>query len=377
LRSDQVCLHDASLLNIADSLDIDYDSISHALTLTILWSKSPSILYDPVLGTTTEQVWPLNVRKASENDRVEVGILSSSKANDAHDLQLSGFLTVIGEDNEPKATRFYFPSRHHSLHHHQQATQKYTVSIQQPQGLHPTLQISFPAGSSSAALSWPESRPVNSQCALQSYILLPSHIFADEYAFKSGDPLFAETHNIKATHAISGETDLEAPDYVVKKWGSSLLVELATPSINDTTAPPPHPSEWKVTIPLHLRYLSPSPTGETVVSMPWPVVYWACTAEEGTKFPVNPFDRINLGFEGLYGPRTMFYHLEPSPSEYNGRLVESLNVPVYDQSRVSAGTVEFVTLIVILSGFFWVLVKLRPAIGFWQDRKEAAEKKAQ
>ena len=351
-RSNVLCAHDASLLNLADFLDFDYDSISHTLTMTAFWSKPPAVLYDPVSSSTTQDRWTLDVQRGSELDRVEVGILSLSPATDAHDLKLSGFLTVIGEDDKPKPTLFSFPSRHHVLSK-QQSEQCYTVSIQQPQGLHPTMQISFPSPS---ALRWPDSRPEGSSCALQSYIVLPSYVFADEYAFMSGDPLFAKSHNIQTTHSISGETDLEAPDYVVKRWGSTLLVEPAAPSINTTTAI--QSDSWDVAIPLHLRYLSPSPRGQSLADVPWPTVYWACTAEEGTKFPVNPFDRVNLGFESLYGPRTMFYHLQPAPGSSGSRLVETLTVPVYDSNKVSPSTIELVTMLVIAAGFFWVVAQL-------------------
>ena len=355
-RSDVLCAHNTALLNIVDSLDVDYDSISHTLTLTALWSKPPSVLYDPIAGSTTQNSWSVDIHRTSKLDRVEVGVLSSSQAIDAHDLKLSGFLTVVGEDEKPKSTLFSFPSRHHVLPP-QQRKQVYTASIQQPQGLHPTVRIAFPCAS---ALKWPENRPDDSVCALQSYFVLPSYIFPDEYAFKSGDPQFAKSHKIHSTHSLSGETDLEAPDYVIERWGSTLLIEPAVPSANDSSST--LNGGWVITIPLHLRYLAPLSGGRSKVDVPWPVVYWACTAEEGTKFPVNPFDRVNLGFDGLYGPRTMFYHLEPVPASGNSRLVETLSVPVYDTSRLSASTIELATMVVVAAGFFWVVARLWPGI---------------
>jgi hypothetical protein len=38
-------------------------------------------------------------------------------------------------------------------------------------------------------------------------------------------------------------------------------------------------------------------------------VFWVCSAVEGSKFVSSPFDRINLGFEGLFGSRTLFYNV--------------------------------------------------------------------
>ena len=356
-RSDVTCTHTASLLNIAESLDIDYDSISHTLMVNAFWSRPPAILYDPVGEWTTYDAWNLDAQRKSQNDRVEVGILESLPADDEHDVKLSGHLTVVGEDDRPKPTLFNFPSRHHALPSKQLQVQAFTVSIHQPQGLHPSMEILFP---NSMRLQPPENRPNGSQCALQAYLTLPSYIFADEYAFNSGDPLFAESHNIRATRAIAGENDLEAPDYLVDRWGSILLLELATPThATNTTLTSNMP--WKVDIPLHLRYLAPNHEGVSPVDLPWPVVYWACTAEEGTKFPVNPFDRVNIGYDGLYGPRTMFYHLQPKPVS-SERIVERLVVPVYATDTTSANTIQFGTLLVILAGFLWVTVRLLPGL---------------
>ena len=372
-RSDVRCIHSVSLLNVADYLDIDYDSISHAITLSAFWSRPPSVFFDPIDETTIYDRWKIDARRTSQNDRIEVGILSATQASDAHDQQMSGFLTILGEDGEPKPTLFHFPARHHVLRTSEAVKQQYTVSVQQPQGLHPIMQISFPSGKD---LLEPTSRPEDSHCSLQSYIVLPSYLFIDEYAFKSNDPLFAESHHIAATHAISGELDLEAPDYVIEKWGSTVLLELALPLSDNSTID----SAWNVTVPLHLRYLAPISGGMQSVDLPWPIVYWACTAEEGTKFPVNPFDRVNLGFDGLYGPRTMFYHLQPRGTA-GTRLVEKLSVPVYNNDRLGAQTTELGTLIVVLAGFLWVAVRLWPGIkselGLLRTSARAEEKKSQ
>ena len=372
-RSDVRCIHSVSLLNVANYLDIDYDSISHALTLSAFWSRPPSVFFDPTDETTVYDRWKIDARRTSQNDRVEVGILSSTQASDPHDVQLSGFLTVLGEDDEPKPTLFHFPARHHVLPTSQAVKQQYKVSVEQPQGLHPTMQISFP---SAKDLLPPTSRPQASHCSLQSYLVLPSYLFIDEYAFRSNDPLFAEGHHIVATHAISGELDLEAPNYFIEKWGSTALLELALPMVDSPTVDSP----WNVTVPLHLRYLAPVSGGQQSVDLPWPIVYWACTAEEGTKFPVNPFDRVNLGFDGLYGPRTMFYHLRPHGSA-GTRLVEKLSVPVYNNDRLGAQVIELGTLVVVLTGFFWITARLWPGIktelGFSRTSARAEEKKSQ
>jgi PIG-X / PBN1 len=359
--SDQQCFHSASLLNIADTVDVDYDSISHTLTFTAHWSRPPAVLYDPVSGNVTENAWSVTVHSSPNAQKVEVGVLSNEAANDACEINLSGFLAVLGEDDRPKPTLFSFPSRHHAIAPSQAKDQSYSVSFLQPTGLHPTMQISFPTAS---ALQPPVNKPTDSVCALHTYLTLPSALFADKYQLSTTDTPFLQNHHLTSLRSISGETDLEAADYVVEKWGSNLLLELATPTSSSNSPD----SKWNITIPLHLRYLSPAPSGQTPLQIPYPILFWACTADEGTKFPVNPFDRVNLGYEGLFGGRTMFYHLEPAlPSNSNvgkglgGKgmlLVETLQAPVLDTQAWAYEWVELGTVASVLLGFWWVVWKL-------------------
>ena len=66
----------------------------------------------------------------------------------------------------------------------------------------------------------------------------------------------------------------------------------------------------------------------------------------------NPFDRVNLGYDGLFGPRTMFYHLNPA-EDTNGTLVEEIKVPVLDLDKVNQ--VEIGTVAIVTLGVSWVL----------------------
>jgi PIG-X / PBN1 len=309
-------------------------------------------------------------------EKVEVGVLSNETPIDPSEINLSGFLTVVGEDDRPNPTLFSFPSRHQALPRSQAEQQKYTVSFLKPTGLHPMMKISFPAASS---LGPPSSKPPSSICALHTYLTLPSPLFADKYQLSTvSDSLFLRSHNLVALRSISGETDLEAPDYVVERWGSNLLFQLATPdSSSNTTGTEESGGDggWNVTIPLHLRYLPPAPHGHSDIEIPWPIVFWACAADEGAKFPVNPFDRVNLGYEGLFGGRTMFYHVDPHPhlgigssgkgagagfeSNLGGRLVERIRVPVLGTAVWAADWVEWGTVLVVLMGFAWVCWRLR------------------
>ena len=126
-------------------------------------------------------------------------------------------------------------------------------------------------------------------------------------------------------------------------------------------APPPrsHGSRseaWSAYVPLHLRYLQPEARGRGTVKVPWPVVFWACPAQEGTKMSTNPFDRLNLGFEGLFGPRTMFYHLTPHTDSWTQDLIEGLQIPVIDAEKLA--NTETGTVVIVLLGTIWLVAKL-------------------
>ncbi|KAI9881334.1 MAG: protease B nonderepressible form [Pleopsidium flavum] len=329
--TDQTCHSRASSLRAASYLDIDYDTISQVVVSSAFWPQPPN-----------SDSWNERIQNLEGTHQVEVGVLASEKPTEPEELTLGGFLTVIGEDDKANPTLFSFPSRHHPLSNSSQGT--YSSSFTSPTGLHPTLGLNFQTTSTN---------PPATTCALHAYLTLPSYLFADKYQLS--DPLFLASKHLHSIRSISGETDLEAPDWAVKKWGSSMLVELSPPSPRKYQAQ--HERNWHADIPLHLRYLPPTAGGITKVQVPWPVVFWACTAEEGTKMTVNPFDRVNLGYDGLFGPRTMFYHLEPTPpGNVNGTLVETLDVPVLDMEK--AEYVEVGTVLVVLVGFLWVCWKL-------------------
>lgn len=367
--SDVDCRHNVALLNVASYVDLDYDALSHALILTAFWSKPPPVLVDPVGERTANDGWNL-VIDASPSDRNELGILRSVPATEPSHLQMEGFLTVVGEDDHAKPTMFTFPSRHHAL-----PQQQYTVSFDHPTGLHPTLRLTFP---SSQTLHPPPDSPNPHTCALHAYLTFPSALFADEYAFPSPaapDPLFTAAHHIRALHSITGERDLEIPDYATRKWGSALLLELATPPPSSASSA----SAWNVTVPLHLRYLAPSSNssnaGQQVLPVPHPHLFWTCADPAGSKFSVNPFDRVNLGFDGLFGARSVFFHLQPSTE---GPLVHSLNVPVLNSDVLGYTAVELLTAVLVLVGFLYVaLGVLRQFWGSKGPRSQAPTKKTQ
>lgn len=340
---DELCIARAKSLADAVSLDISYDAISHALKITALW---PSKIR-PLLVTSHPSC------------RTEVGVLTRDEpaSLEPHELGIAGHLAVMGQDQRPSATLFSFPSRHR----HSEAT--FSSSFLQPTGLHPTLQIQVTSG-----------RPPvqDSYCSPHAYLTLPRTIFADRYQL--ADELFLRSKNLTALRHITQPVDLEAPDYALKAWGSAVLLELAPP---DTKANEP----WTAEVPLHLRYLSPGPGGYTPIEIPYPAVFWACTAEEGTKFPTSPFERVSLGYDGLFGPRTVFWHVDPQPKS-GGRLTNTIKVPVLDTQK--AGWVNIGSSVAILIGFGWLVWKLLVAYlrmgyvsGPLRGKKTDAEKKKQ
>ena len=75
----------------------------------------------------------------------------------------------------------------------------------------------------------------------------------------------------------------------------------------------------------------------------------------------NPFDRAHLGYEGLFGPRTMFYHLVPQPGLGTQSLVERLSVPVLEVQQV--GRIEIGTVAIVAVGTLWLVAKLLRVLG--------------
>ncbi|RYN53689.1 hypothetical protein AA0118_g9417 [Alternaria tenuissima] len=349
----------------SDYIDIDYDTISRSVVLTA--GRAQAIEGD--------KPWVETIDLPTKDATVEIGVLTLEGNADPEDIQFGGFLTVLGQDEKPKPTRFQTPTRHYPL---LQASENptaqpklhpltYSASFNQPTGLHPTLTLTFPAQ---------DLTPPDRSCKLHTHLTLPSYLFIDKYQFS--DNLFLKSKNLKRLRSLSGATDLEAPDWAVPAWGSAALFELGVPKPEKIDYPkvdrgaggenaweglPTHreisEGDWNVSIPLHLRYMPAEASSHARLPVPWPVVFWACRAESGAQHTSNPFDRKHLGYEGLFGPKTRFMHVQPEvrnqTAEGDG-LVEWIDVPVLDTSK--AGWVEVGTVGVVLfafAGLCWVL----------------------
>lgn len=177
-------------------------------------------------------------------------------------------------------------------------------------------------------------------------------------------PNFLASKNLHSVRFLAGETDLEAPVWAISKWGSAVLLELAprrSSSSPRTAGTVDQPGTfWHADVPLHFRYLPPSRGGLAPVSIAWPIVFWACPSEEGTKMNTNPFDRVNLGYDGLFGPRTAFYHLQPASDGKS--LVEAIRVPVLHLQGTKMKVIESGTVMMVILGFLWVCLNLLAVI---------------
>ncbi|KAL8838075.1 MAG: hypothetical protein Q9205_000368 [Flavoplaca limonia] len=336
------CARAAERLGEAAYLDVDYDAKSGQAIFTSFDQRSP----DP-------DGWNDEIQPRWNSTKTETGVFTQQQTSESEELSFAGYLTVVSEDKKPKQTRFSFPSRHHPA-----SGSSFLVTFPKPAGLHPTLRLTFPTQVSSPA----------QDCGLYTHLTLPLSFFVDKYQLSSPNYLIA--NNLQGIRALSGETDLEAPEWVIRKWGSTMLLELVHHTPHGARLESME-SRWHVNIPLHLRYLPPREGGATSVNIPWPIVFWACPAEEGVDLNDNPFDRVNLGYEALFDPATTFYHFQPQPREGGGRLMERVQVPVMDLQE--SGWVESGTVGVIILGALWVTWEiLRVSLSGWERKKRTS-----
>lgn len=178
----------------------------------------------------------------------------------------------------------------------------------------------------------------------------------------------------------------------MQEWGSQVLFEIDTNTSTSAGDKSGGSETVDVTLPLHLRYLTPASGGYSQVDMPYPTVFWACNSDgsignEDADFKPsgNPFDRRELGYDSFFGEKTMFHHVNPlistatnastSNSNSNGNNVNSsstaaerdtglilrINVPVLDLKQ--AWYIEPVTAAVVGLGVLWILWKCFGPIG--------------
>ncbi|KAK6349659.1 protease B nonderepressible form [Orbilia brochopaga] len=325
---DRSCRDDIVNLGNAPSVDLTYDPTSKVLDITAAWTTYGS-------GTTPNEGWKTYIMPYTPTGRVEVGIFSHDETAEEEEISLRGQIAVVGEDEEFKPTLFAFPARHHSR------SNIFTADFQRPTGLHPKLEVTLALGGKSPG----------DTCSLNAYFAIPQPFFVDPYQLE--DTSLLKSLGITALIALEGETDLEAPGYEMKKWGSTVVLELDTQHYFDNRVKDHLPMEF--TLPLHLRYLEPhSSKSNQTATLPWPTVFWACYSEEWDKMSASPFDRRMLGYEEYFPEHTYFYHLTPQLINRT-QAVSKLEVPVLVSK--DGHLIEQATIGIIAIGFIWVVAK--------------------
>ncbi|KXJ97508.1 PIG-X protein [Microdochium bolleyi] len=319
--SDPACAKQFASLEGATSFDFSYDTATDNVKVSVMWPHGKQQL----------------ALTALPGQRLEVGIMTPDAPPyvGPDELGVAGLLVVLGEHQKPNPTLFAFPARHKA------AQSSFSSRFLSPAGLHPSLQLSISSAKP----------PLDDQtCAMFAHLTLPRTIFGDRYQLQ--DDLFMASKNLTALRHMSGPVDLEAPDYVMKLWGSSALLELKPPAIKAD-------QPWTAEVPLHLRYLSPASGGYETISVPYPALFWACEAEQGINFANSPFDRPHVGYDALFSSETLFWHVEPKPESGN-MLTNDIEVPVLDIEK--AAWVNLGTAVAVALGFSWVLWKLASVV---------------
>lgn len=115
-RSDKSCQESARLLRFAQYIDIDYDTVSQSVILSIFHAEFPGSRLSPTRHRVQSEVdSPVQRKTAGWNERIEdfegsvpteIGIFSNEKPTEPEELSLSGFLFVIGKDTKPSRFRW-------------------------------------------------------------------------------------------------------------------------------------------------------------------------------------------------------------------------------------------------------------------------------
>lgn len=88
--SSATCKEAAASLSSATYIDVDYDSISHAVIFNAFWAQSPDAAS-----------WTETISLPGAEETIEIGILSTEPNPDPDIIGFSGFLTVLGQDDKP------------------------------------------------------------------------------------------------------------------------------------------------------------------------------------------------------------------------------------------------------------------------------------
>lgn len=237
-----------------------------------------------------------------------------------------------------------FASRHHAAY-----DSSFNSTFNLPTGLHPKIKLHV-KGPSLA-------KPPADDCTLNAYFTLPKYLFIDKYQLS--DKQFLASLGLNRLVGVYGETDLEAPSYTQKPWGSAFIVELSQTG-----------DDVDVIVPLHSRYIDPEDDDNTTVEkqVPMPVVFFACPTEFSSGNPEkNPFDRTHLGFEHFFDEKTIFYHFT------SDNLLQPLQIPTLGLRH--ANLIRNGTVAVVITAFFFIIAMIISSLRSRKTEENIRKKK--
>ncbi len=90
----------------ASHVHVDFDAKSQTVMLSVYWSAG-EFKYNDAETQHASNIY----RKASPQDRLELGVLQAEEAKEPGEMTLGGFLTVMGEDDRPSEDHIHSLSR--------------------------------------------------------------------------------------------------------------------------------------------------------------------------------------------------------------------------------------------------------------------------
>lgn len=229
--------------------------------------------------------------------RTEVGLLALDPMSEPDDIVVLGRVRDLGINEISKPFMFHHVPRFRST------PNKADSKFPEPYGLHPPLDLRIYGD------------PPSSRCKLYTLLDLPPSIIVDKYQLE--DLMLVEP--AAQMLGVWGETDLEAPDWLVGQ-GSELLIKLTSGASN-------------YSIPLHLRYGLPSASSHAKHTLPAPLVFWSC--QDSTLKAKPP-----IGLESWFPEDTAFYIIKSNSIDYR--------VPTIDPQYI--GISQITTAVVVVIG---------------------------
>ncbi|KAG4304530.1 hypothetical protein PORY_001923 [Pneumocystis oryctolagi] len=172
---------------------------------------------------------------------------------------------------------------------------------------------------------------LENNCSLYVLYYLPKFVFVDK-----------RFSNLKRIHFIRGETDLEAPSWKLKKWGSILLAEVVSNHVNNS---------FFVDLPIHLRYSSPEKQMFYTSHLPLPTSFFSCQLIQATtQTPlISNWKLLHQYFQ----KNSTFYFLHNS--NYNDSFM-TIHIPVVNSDHILL--VQFISFLFIFISFVYISSKI-------------------